>query len=212
MKKAIALSLAALALTSGIAACGKKAYEPQTPPQEPAAQSEQTPADNEQSPSDRKNIEITIGGFGMFDKRADLRGVRRSFLPSLAGAYTVEYVHVPYGVTRDETLDYTVNINADNTYTMTVVSSGVRSEHNGRWYARRDNITFFFDEQIDPPEHNVYVADTLYAELLPHGKIMLYDNCHTLVLSKSQDDTESKTERRLQRAQSDNDGANDYGI
>ena len=43
----------------------------------------------------------------------------------------------------------------------------------------------YYDEPIDPSAHNVYVSDYLYGELLPHGKIMIYDNCNVIVLAKT---------------------------
>lgn len=202
MKKSIACILCALVCASCLTACGNSA-EPQpqnvriAPP--PVSDSQTEPDRDISNDTDeqqkrkpiqpRAEIEITIDGReadGIRDfVRPDLRGVRRFFENTLEGVYTVEYIHAPYGVDRDETLDYRIEINSDNTFSMTVVSEGVKADHTGRWYARRESITFFYDEQIDPPAHNVYVADSMYAEILPHGKLMIYDNCHTLVLSKT---------------------------
>lgn len=147
-----------------------------------------------QSPTDdyTRDINIKIDGytvdefFGLKDRRSDISGVRRKFMSEYIGTYTVEYIHVPYGVDRDDTLDFNLTLNDDNTFTMKVVSEGVEAEHYGRWYARRHQITMYYDEPIDPTKHNVYVADSMYGELLPDGKIMVYENCHTIVLSRPQ--------------------------
>lgn len=114
-------------------------------------------------------------------------GVTRR-LRAVEGYYTVEYVHTPYGEEKDESLDYKLKLNADNTYELSVVSDGVKSEHYGHWYERRDELMIFYDEPIDPPPHNVYTADRLYAEIISGGKIIVYDNMHTVVLSKATDD------------------------
>lgn len=134
---------------------------------------------------DKTEIRITIDGRGGFDMlRPSMPGIRRHFDFDPSGNYSVEYIHTPFGVERDETLDFKIELRADNTFDMTVVSEGVQVEHNGRWYAHHGNITLFYDEQIEPPAHNVYVADSLYCELLPQGKLMVYENGHTVVLTR----------------------------
>lgn len=134
---------------------------------------------------DKTEIKIIIDGRGGFDMlRPSLPGVRRHFDFDPSGNYSVEYIHTPYGVDRDDTLDFKMELRDDNTFDMTVVSEGVSVEHNGHWYAHRGSITLYYDEQIEPPAHNVYVADSMYCELLPHGKLMVYENGHTVVLAR----------------------------
>lgn len=112
-------------------------------------------------------------------------GVRRRFLPSLGGSYTLEYVHTPFGIDKDETLDYKLQLSDDNTFTMQVVTDGVSVDHTGHWYARRDEVMLYYDEQIDQPAHNEYVADSMYCDVLPQNKLMIYDNCRVIVLSRA---------------------------
>ena len=147
-------------------------------------------------PESENKTEITLDGnkidgfHGKIIKKGALSGVRRHFRPNHSGNYTVEYIHTPYGIDEDETLDYKLTLNDDNTFELTVVSNGVTAEHSGRWYERRNEIMMFYDEQIDQPPHNVYVADSMFGDLLPKGKIMIYDNCCTIVLSRqSENDT-----------------------
>ena len=100
----------------------------------------------------------------------------------------MEYVHTPRGEERDETLDYKLTLNDDNTYTLSVTTDGVNAEHSGRWYMHRDgNIVMYYDEPIDKPAHNVYISDTMYAESLPQGKLMIYDSCNVIVLARQGD-------------------------
>ncbi|MDE6402057.1 MAG: hypothetical protein K2L54_05520, partial [Clostridiales bacterium] len=132
-----------------------------------------------QSPSDgyRHDINIKIDGntvdefFGVKDYKPLSPGVRRIFAPDYCGTYTVEYIHVPYGIERDDTLDFNLKLNDDDTFTLKVVSKGVESNHYGHWYRRHSEIMLLYDDPIDPTEHNVYVADSMYGELLPNGKI-----------------------------------------
>ncbi|MCH5165771.1 MAG: hypothetical protein J1G01_05160 [Clostridiales bacterium] len=118
-------------------------------------------------------------------RRAPISGVRRRFNQDHTGTYTVEYIHAPYGVERDETIDYTLLLNEDNTFKLNVVTNGVAAEHYGHWYNRRNEIMMFYDEPTEQTAHNVYVADSMYGELLPQGKILIYDNCHTIILSRN---------------------------
>ncbi len=112
-------------------------------------------------------------------------GVRRRMPDSLAGEYTVEYVHRHRDVEKDDTLDYSLTLREDNTYDMRVVTNGVKAEHYGNWYVHSGGgMTLYFDEPIDKPAHNVYVSDSMYAELLPYGKIMIYDGGNTIVMSR----------------------------
>lgn len=129
---------------------------------------------------------------GFFGRASGLPGVRRRFAPDRSGTYTVEYIHAPYGTEKDDTLDYKLTLNSDNTYTLSVVSEGVRAEHYGHWYERRGNINIYYDEPMEDMQHNIYVSDSLYGELLEGGKIMIFDNCHTIVLAKQ---AESDTNR-----------------
>lgn len=112
-------------------------------------------------------------------------GVRRHFKPRHFGTYGVDYVRFPQGEEKDETLDYRLTLKDDDTFELTVVSKGVTAEHYGHYYIRRGgSITLFYDEEIEPTAHNVYICDSLYGEILPNGKIMFYDNCNTIVLAK----------------------------
>ena len=111
-------------------------------------------------------------------------GVRRHVHPTLFGSYAVEYVHTPYHVQKDDTLDVTLELRQDNTYDMSVTVSGVKSSHYGHWYEKNSGITLYFDEPIDPPAHNEYVSDCAYIEVLPHGKMRLYEGGSTIILSK----------------------------
>ena len=107
------------------------------------------------------------------------------FRSSLGGSYTLEYVHTPFGIDKDETLDYKLQLSDDNTFTMQVVTDGVSVDHTGHWYARRDEVMLYYDEQIDRPAHNEYVADSMYCDVLPQNKLMIYDNCRVIVLSRA---------------------------
>ncbi|MDE6200529.1 MAG: hypothetical protein K2M47_01430 [Clostridiales bacterium] len=201
MKKAITLTVTALLAASAMCGCGKSATTstavrlPQ--PRNTTQQTQQENQDVADNNTDYKRIEITLDGnktdgfVGKIRSRSALSGVRRHFMPDRSGNYTVEYIHTPYGIDKDETLDYKLTLNDDNTFSMTVVSDGVTAEHSGRWYERRKEIMLFYDEEIDQPQHNVYVADSMFGDLLPKGKIMIYDNCYTIVLSQNNDESEN---------------------
>lgn len=191
MKKALSVPLIALIAAASMCGCSKsptsatvRLAEP-SEPQQPQVQTQQ----DEPDASENNRIEITIDG-GKVRTRSALPGVRRHFRRDRSGKYTVEYIHTPYGIDKDETLDYNLTLNDDNTFEMTVVSDGVTANHSGRWYERRNNIMLFYDEQIDQQQHNIYVADSLFCDILPKGKIMIYDNCYTIVLSQNNDTTE----------------------
>lgn len=203
MKKAITLTATALIAASAMCGCSKSATtasavrlpEPRSTQQTQTQQENQDVTDNS---TDERRLEITLDGnktdgfVGRIRARAPISGVRRHFVPNRSGTYTVEYIHAPYGIDKDETLDYKLTLNDDNTFTMTVISDGVTAEHSGRWYERRKEIMLFYDEQIEQPPHNVYVSDSMFGDLLPKGKIMIYDNCYTIVLSQSTDQAEDK--------------------
>lgn len=161
------------------------------------AEAPETDTGDEKTEPPRQRIEIEFGGkfdewFGNDENIMPISGVRRRFRPNRSGTYTVEYIHTPYGVDKDETLDYKLTLTTDNTYTMTVVSGGVTAVHSGHWYERRGgSITIYYDEPMDDQQHNIYVSDSMYGELLPQDKIMIYDNNHTVVLAK-QDDTAAR--------------------
>lgn len=197
MKKAVtSIAVTAIIAATALCGCSKSASEQIVEPSEPQQAQTRQQTDDTQEPENK--IEIIIdgnnkGGFhGEIVKRGAISGVRRHFRQNRSGSYTVEYIHTPYGIDDDETLDYNLTLNDDNTFSMTVVSNGVTAEHSGRWYERRKEIIMFYDEQIDPQKHNVYVADSMFGDLLPKGKIMIYDNCCTIVLSKqsASDNTE----------------------
>ncbi|MCH5154728.1 MAG: hypothetical protein J1F71_05900 [Clostridiales bacterium] len=195
MKKPVILAATVILTTSMLCGCNKAATaSPAKDTAQPIAKStEQTEdivnIDDENTENTQKRIQIIIddsklGGFIGSRRQPPISGVRRHFYPDKSGNYTVEYIHTPYGMEKDETLDYKLSLNNDNTFELTVVSDGVTAEHSGRWYDRRGQLMLFYDEEIDPPKHNVYVADSMYCELLPKGKIMLYENGYTIVLSK----------------------------
>ena len=203
MKKALTLTVTALIAASAMCGCSKSATarsavqlpEPRSTQQTQTQNENQDATDNN---TDNGRIEITLDGnkidgfVGQIRTKPPLSGVRRHYVPDRSGTYTVEYIHTPYGIDKDETLDYTLTLNDDNTFTMTVVSDGVTAEHSGRWYERRKEIMLFYDEEIEQPPHNVYVSDSMFGDILPKGKIMIYDNCYTIVLSQSIDDAENK--------------------
>lgn len=197
MKKLLTVVLASVLSAATLTSCGKSTARAVSDKQyvdnsATRSQSVETPDTLPAEPgaNDKRNINITIDGevdgiFGAIGKRAPISGVQRRFIPSLEGDYAVEYVHTPYGEQNDDTLDYKFTLNDDNTYDMTVVSDGVTVTHTGHWYERGHSITFFYDEDVDPTAHNVYVCDVMYGDILKTGKIMIYDNCRTIVLSKS---------------------------
>ncbi|MBD5131412.1 MAG: hypothetical protein HDT28_02295 [Clostridiales bacterium] len=191
MKKLIAmLALSAVTATS-LAACGKptpKAVDIESPAPSQTTRSVQQA--EESGDGNMTEIEIKIDGtdlhefFGKRMLRSPIYGVRRHFEPDIFGTYTVEYVHTPFGEEQDDTLSYELVLNSDNTFTLVATANGVTSDHYGHWYSSRRNITLFYDEPIDPTAHNVYVADALYAERLDQGKLLVYDNCKTIILSR----------------------------
>ncbi|MDE6293367.1 MAG: hypothetical protein K2L88_01945 [Clostridiales bacterium] len=188
MKKVVTLTVTALLATTALCGCGKTPTAQTAQPPEPLQLQTKQQTEVKQEPEN--NTEITLDGnktdgfHGEAIKKGVLSGVRRHFRPDHSGSYTVEYIHTPYGIDEDETLDYRLTLNDDNTFSLTVVSNGVTAEHSGRWYERRKEIIMFYDEEIDPPQHNVYIADSMYGDILPKGKIMIYDNCCTIVLSR----------------------------
>ena len=211
MKKAVATTLIAMLAASAMCGCNRSGLSSavKLPDSQDAQPSTRQAENNEEKIENNteesgKRIQIIIDGSKLDDftlerKKSPISGVRRHFVPDQSGNYTVEYIHTPYGMDKDETLDYKLSLNNDNTFELTVVSDGVTAEHNGRWYERRNQIILFYDEEIDPPQHNVYVADSMYAELLPKGKIMIYDNCYTIVLSKQQNEYETMPIERTQQ-------------
>lgn len=182
MNKILALPLAVLAVSPALVACSTTTTGDVAAPSVEAREKIPDPEPVPPPPTEKKSFEIVLDG-GFAFGRTPIAGVRRRF--DFSGSYTVEYVHTPYGMPADDTLDYSVQMNGDNTYTMTVVSDGVKSEHFGHWYGRGGSITFYFDEPVDPPAHNEYVSDCIFAEVLPQSKLMIYDGGRTVVLSKS---------------------------
>ena len=205
MKKAVTTALTAIFVATSMCGCGKDAASSavriETPSDTQQAQTQQE-IENKDNINDNngenigKKIQIIIdsekidGITGKARKKSPISGVRRHFIPDQSGNYTVEYIHTPYGIDKDETLDYNLSLNNDNTFELTVVSNGVTANHSGRWYERRGQLMLFYDEEIKQQPHNVYVADSMYCELLPHGKVMFYDNCYTIVLTKQQNEYE----------------------
>ncbi len=199
MKKILTTSVAALLSATMLCGCNKSSGTTRSVPipypfQDGTVQTEdvQKPDKPIMPRNDGQDAKIEIDGdndndigfFWHFGKRSAMSGVRRCFERDRSGTYTIEYVHAPYDKDKDDTLDYRLTLNNDNTFEFTVVTDGVTAEHNGHWYERRGNIMMFYDEEIPDKQHNVYVSDTMYADLLPQGKIMIYDNCYTIVLSK----------------------------
>lgn len=188
MKKPIYIIAACALSTAVLCGCGAKATEAQSYEQPTI------PRMTRESESDRQfdrreiiieldgNINRLTEGFA----KTPISGVRRRFYQSRAGIYTVEYVHTPQGTEKDDTLDYRLELRDDNTFDFSVTSNGVQAAHYGHWYTRRDEIIMFYDEPISPTAHNVYTCDSMYADILPHGKIMIYDNCNIIVLSREQ--------------------------
>ncbi len=104
------------------------------------------------------------------------------------GEYSTEYVHISQTENSGEKPNYSLNLKDDNTFTFQAEVNGVVSDHYGNWYLKYDDsIVLFYDEPVDTPPHNVFVGDCMFMELLPHGKIMFYDDCATIVLSKNTD-------------------------
>lgn len=188
MKKAVTLAVTALMATTALCGCSKSSTVQTAQPDQPLQLQTRQQTEDTTEPENKIEIKLdgnkTDGFHSEIVKRGALSGVRRRFRQDHSGSYTVEYIHTPYGIDQDETLDYKLTLNEDNTFELTVVSNGVTAEHRGRWYERRKEIMMFYDEQIDPPQHNVYVADGIFGDLLPKGKIMIYDNCCTIVLSR----------------------------
>lgn len=109
--------------------------------------------------------------------------------PSVLGTYKTEYIHA-HNEAADaaKTFDYTLTLSDNNKYTFTANVNGVASSHYGNWYIKRGGaLVLFYDEPTETPEHNVYVADSMYAELLPDRKIMFYDSGCTVVLAPESD-------------------------
>lgn len=107
----------------------------------------------------------------------------------ISGSYSVEYVHYPRGEEKDDTLAYSLTLSGDNTYVMSVVTDGVNAEHYGRWYVTGGSVLLFFDEPLlsDTP-HHVFVGDSMYLELVAGGKLMVFENGKTIVLSREIND------------------------
>ncbi len=180
----MAVAAAALLSASALAGCAPK---PDPADFEPSPHSTRSTNPNQGS------IEITIEE-PSFAHKTILPGVRRLFLPSPAGNYGVEYIHHANRADKDETLDYRIALHSDNTYEMTVVSNGVTADHSGKWYVNRGSITFFYDEETENQPHNVYEADCLYGNFIDGGKIMIYDNCNVIVLSKTAEPDQTPAE------------------
>lgn len=187
MKAITAIALSSLVL-SGCNPTPKAPKENIAPSPAPPSQSTDTRrgGDNEYTKRhERDGIEHILG-------KLPISGVLRRFKPDLYGVYTVEYIHSPRDTERDETLDYRLELKDDNTFDLNVTSNGVQAEHYGHWYMHRGgNIMLYYDEPIDPTAHNVYVSDTLYGDMLDGGKIMIYENCNVIVLSREWSDAET---------------------
>lgn len=107
---------------------------------------------------------------------------RRDIELSPYGEYSVEYIHAPYGI-ETEGVDYRLKLNQNNTFTLDVTIKDDKTEHFGHWYFNRGSVMMFYDEEIEI-KHNVYVADSIYADVLPKNRLMIFDGCYTVVLVK----------------------------
>lgn len=112
----------------------------------------------------------------------NISGVRRHYEKSLAGEYSVEYIHCAKG---NIDLDCKLTVNDDNSYEMSFIKDGDTVEHSGKWYSRRGNVTFFFDEPKPTYVPEVYYPDSISADILDRGKLMMYDGCCIIVLSQN---------------------------
>lgn len=109
-------------------------------------------------------------------------GVRRHFARSrsLAGEYTVEYIH---SAENNVDLDCKLTVNEDNSYQMSFTKNGATVDHYGKWYSRRGSVTFYFDEEKPTYVPEVYYPDCITAEVIDGGKLMMYDGSSVIVLS-----------------------------
>lgn len=193
MKKKLAVALVCFTVLN-ILGCSKQPESRNIPSfREKNAQNIQTDTnENQPEEPDSREFEINIDDnttewhFDGIMSKSAVPGVRHPHMREITGSYSVEYIHTPYGAERDNTLDFDLALDADNTFTLDVTSSGIHASHYGHYYVRRDEIILFYDEPIEQPAHNVYVADSMYGEILGGDKIMFYENCHTIVLSKTQ--------------------------
>ena len=193
MKKLIAISAILALSASALCACSPKPNpkDREAPPQTRLVESG-TPSGVPQG----RSIENTPSGRSSDGAtKPSFPGVRRRLAIGImpeSGSYSMEYVHFPISEDRDESLDYSLELRDDNTFTFNVVTNKISATHEGHWYGKHGgNIVLFYDEPIDETAHNVYVSDCMYCEYLPNGKIMIYDNCNIIVLSRediTQDD------------------------
>lgn len=179
MKKPFIIPLTVLSAAMILTGCGPK----------PDPADTELPKIPPESRNERIDIRIESDGTTDFSDgnggiiKFGYPGVRRILRATPVGTYSVEYIHTPYFAEKDNTLDYSLEIKDDNTYSMTVTAKGVTTEHYGNWYSDRDVITLFYDEPIAQEPHNVYVSDRMYCQRLSGGKLMINDNCYTVVLT-----------------------------
>ena len=190
MKKQLAALLALTMLPVMLTGFGKSSADAYSAERKEQANTEITDNSADRLPTtERRGIEIIIDK--QFFPRAFERvqpsfpGVRKRFGLNKSGTYTVEYIHTPFGTEKDETLDYRLVLSDDNTYSMEVTMDGVTAVHSGKWYSKYDTLMLFYDEQTEPPAHNIYVADSMYCDILPQGKLLIYDRGYTVVLAES---------------------------
>ena len=175
MKKAILLLLTAATAATVLTGCS-----PNTPdlsmPTDDRARTQVHEVAPEPTTKATPSINLT------FHKSALPGGFRRLY--DRTGVYTTEYIHFsPFD--KPETMpNYSLELKDDGTYSFHADVNGVQSEHYGNYYFKHGGLILFYDEPMDTPAHNVYVADSIYMEMLPQGKIMFYDECGTIVLSK----------------------------
>ncbi|MCH5351163.1 MAG: hypothetical protein J1F39_04260 [Clostridiales bacterium] len=175
MKKTalILLPLAAVAILSG---CGQ--------PNNAKRPSDATPPQNKSVEYQRDESQIPVPLPFPDPKprvKINISGVRRHFIKSLAGNYSVEYIH---SAGDNVNLDCKLTVNEDNTYEMSFSKNGSTVEHSGKWYSRHGNVTFFFDEEKPTYIPEVYYPDSMSADVIDGGKLMLYDGCCVIVLSQ----------------------------
>ncbi len=173
----VALTAAAAALLSG---CSKSSSDVSMP---------KDSRENVQAAQDRSvaQAEIIDPTFGVSRRKSALSGGFR-IIRGPIGEYTTEYVHISQSDLGGEKPNYSLNLKDDNTFTFHAEVNGVNSDHYGNWYLKYDDsIILFYDEPVETPPHNVFIGDCMFMELLPQGKIMFYDDCATIVLSKKAD-------------------------
>lgn len=175
-KKTVAVSMALICATA-LCGCAKKPKTDLSPAPQ-STRSEVQTRDNtaDERPDAIGNIDIRA--IVIEKSRPPFSGVRKR-ISVIDGEYKTEYIHSNAGSTN--TPDYTVKFD-DDTFDLKIDDSENSKSYYGHYYVHcGGSITMFFDNvsaDQDP-------ASYLYAELLPSGKIMLYDNNNVAVLANA---------------------------